>query len=176
MADEKRRKKKEAYDRMLRNQEERVLAIERHRKEQEAMQGRQEEHLDQEREEKRIADQLRDDDRKMAKERARRREEFRRHRIETERAGEYCCLYFLYLLWQLIYDFTNIYHFKPPVMFCTFLYTEKNARADEIIAERERLKNQRINSRIQGMKKRAEVTEMFEKVRCCCSNLKSFCV
>ena len=45
------------------------------------------------------------------------------------------------------------------------MYVEKNARADEIIAERERLKNQRINSRIQGMKKRAEVTEMFEKVR-----------
>ena len=95
----------------LSTQEEKVLAIERHRKEQEVMQGRQEEHLDQEREEKRIADQLRDEDRKMAKDRARRREEFRRHRIETERAGEYfycLCLFSCNFLWQLIDDFTNI--------------------------------------------------------------------
>ena len=30
-------------------------------------------------------------------------------------------VFFLYILGQLIYDFTNIYYYKPPVMFCTFL-------------------------------------------------------
>merc|ERR1712166_524572 len=125
---EKRKKKKQAYDNMIQRQENKILQVEQHRLEQDQMQGRQNEKLDQEKEEKRIQDQLRDEDRRMAKERAKRREEHRRKKIEAERAA-------------------------------------KNARADAIAFERERLKNERINSRIQGMKKRAEVAEMFEKLQ-----------
>jgi hypothetical protein len=126
--DEKRRKKKEAYDNMIRRQEEKVRLAEKHRREQDEMQSRQVEALDQEKEEKRIEDLLREEDRKLAKERSRRREEHRRKKIEAERA-------------------------------------RKNERADQIARERERLKRERINARLQGMKKRSEVTGMFEKLQ-----------
>ena len=42
---------------------------------------------------------------------------------ENHDAGEklLLLLFSLYILWQLIYNFTDIYDCKPPVMFCTFL-------------------------------------------------------
>jgi hypothetical protein len=113
---------------MIARQEERIAAIEAHRLAQEQGQARQAENNDAEAEERRLRDELREEDRRLAKERAQRRDEHRRKRIDAERK-------------------------------------RKNDRADEIAREREALKQQRINARISGMKKRAEVAGMFDKIQ-----------
>ena len=113
---------------MIARQEARIHAIEAHRLAQEQGLARQAENNDAEAEERRLRDELREEDRRIAKERAMRREKHRRERIEAERK-------------------------------------RKNDRADQIAREREQLKQKRMDARIAGMKKRAQVATMFDKIQ-----------